>query len=116
MKLKRPDQTELDQMSHAEKDALILLLFDLFEQLKKRVDELESTVKKTSRNSSIPPSMDGLKKGELGYLSLNKTNYGGKVTRCLLKVLGIKPPKTLGELVPLILAQPKLFAHDSTKM
>ena len=60
--------------------------------------------------------VDGLKKGELGYLSLNKTNYGGKVTRCLLKVLGIKPPKTLGELVPLILAQPKLFAHDSTKM
>jgi len=62
MKLIRPTQAKLNQMSHAEKDALILFLFDAFEQLKKRVDELENTVKKASRNSSLPPSMDGLKK------------------------------------------------------
>ena len=78
MKLKRPDQTELDQMSHAEKDALILLLFDLFEQLKKRVDELESTVKKTSRNSSIPPSMDGLKKGAATPRKSGERKSGGQ--------------------------------------
>ena len=64
MKLTRPTQADLNEMSHADKDAFILFLFDAFEQLKKRADELENTVKKTSRNSGIPPSMDGLKKAQ----------------------------------------------------
>jgi transposase len=60
--LKRPTQTDLDRMSHAEKDALILSLFDVLEEFGRRLKELEGKVEKTSRNSSKPPSSDGLKK------------------------------------------------------
>ncbi|MGI9211726.1 MAG: DUF6444 domain-containing protein, partial [Methylococcaceae bacterium] len=59
---KIPSQSELNTMSHAEKDALILRLFDLLEALERRLDEVERTVKKTSRNSSQPPSSDGLQR------------------------------------------------------
>jgi transposase len=38
--LRRPSQAELDLMSHAEKDALILKLFDLLEGLEKRLAEV----------------------------------------------------------------------------
>ncbi len=61
-KLRRPTQAELDQMSHAEKDALIMKLFDLLEGLEKRLAEVERKVEKTSRNSSRPPSSDGLQR------------------------------------------------------
>lgn len=61
-KLRRPSQSELDQMSHAEKDALILRLFDLLEGLEKRMKEVEQKVEKNSRNSSQPPSSDGLRR------------------------------------------------------
>jgi transposase len=60
--LRRPSPSELNQMSHAEKDALILKLFDLLEGLEKRLGEVERKVAKTSRNSSQPPSSDGLKR------------------------------------------------------
>ena len=63
MKLQRPTQAELDCMSHAEKDALILKLFDVLEDLERRLKAIEEKVEKTSRNSSKPPSSDGLKKG-----------------------------------------------------
>ncbi|WP_338849830.1 IS66 family transposase [Massilia sp. W12] len=46
---------ELNKMSHAEKDALILTLFA-------RLEALENRVPKTSQNSSKPPSSDGLQK------------------------------------------------------
>ena len=62
LKLRRPTPAELNQMSHAEKDALILRLFDLLEGLEKRLAEVERKVEKTSRNSSRPPSSDGLKR------------------------------------------------------
>jgi transposase len=48
MKLQRPKQTEPDRMSHAEKDALILQMFDLLETLQRWVKELEGQVKKNS--------------------------------------------------------------------
>jgi transposase len=63
MKLIPPTQSELNQMSHAEKDALILMLFEAFERLQAQVEALNSQITKNSRNSSKPPSSDGLKKG-----------------------------------------------------
>ncbi|MFE8031898.1 DUF6444 domain-containing protein [Thiohalocapsa marina] len=63
MTLHRPTQADLDRMSHAEKDALIMTLFDGFGDLQRRVEDLEGQRQKTSRNSSKPPSSDGLKKG-----------------------------------------------------
>ena len=62
MTLQRPTQAELDRMRPEEKDALILRLFDLLEKLQGRVEALEAQVKKNSRNSSKPPSSDGLNK------------------------------------------------------
>lgn len=62
-RLKRPTQKELDAMDHAQKDALIFKLFDIIEQLDRRVTELENRARKNSQNSSKPPSADGLKKG-----------------------------------------------------
>lgn len=59
----RPTQAELDRMSHPDKDALILLLFDVLARYEQRLSEVESKVEKTSQNSSKPPSSDGLKKG-----------------------------------------------------
>ena len=63
MNLQRPTQADLDSMSHAEKDALIWLLFEAVASLESRLKELEERVEKTSRNSSKPPSSDGLRKG-----------------------------------------------------
>lgn len=62
LKLSRPTPAELNEMSPAEKDVLILKLFDLLESLEKRLAEVEGKVEKTSRNSSQPPSSDGLKR------------------------------------------------------
>jgi hypothetical protein len=39
------------------------------------------------------------KEGAKALLSLNKTNYLGKKTRCLLKAMGLKEPKTLEQLI-----------------
>jgi transposase len=61
--LNRPTQTELDSMSHAEKDVLILKLFDWLEELEGRLKKLEDKIVKDSNNSSKPPSSDGLRKG-----------------------------------------------------
>ena len=58
MKLQRPTQAELDGMTHAQKDALIMQLFDALETLSARLAALEAKVEKNSRNSSKPPSSD----------------------------------------------------------
>ena len=59
----RPTQAELGRMSPAEKDALILLLFDVLARYEQRLSDVEGKVEKTSQNSSKPPSSDGLQKG-----------------------------------------------------
>ena len=78
MKINRPTQTELDQMSHAQKDALILLLFDLLEQLEARVATVENKVEKNSQNSSKPPSSEGLKKGAAHPRKAGEKPSGGQ--------------------------------------
>lgn len=78
MELKRPTQPDLAQMSHAEKDALILALFDALEILTLRLDELERKVEKHSGNSSKPPSSDGLKKGAAQLRKRGEKAPGGQ--------------------------------------
>ena len=51
----KPPQPNLSGLTHEEKDTLILTLLA-------RLDALESKVRKTSHNSSLPPSSDGLAK------------------------------------------------------
>jgi len=54
-----PELPDLSQLSHAEKDALILLLWDQVQALTARVAELEGKLAepaKTPGNSSLPPS------------------------------------------------------------
>ena len=43
-----PTQAELDGMSHAEKDALIVLLFDHLARHEQRLSAVEGKVEKTS--------------------------------------------------------------------
>ena len=49
---------DLSTLSHAQKDALIRELFDIVQELRSRIGELESRVSKDSHNSSKPPSSD----------------------------------------------------------
>jgi transposase len=79
MNIPRPSQAELDSMSHAEKDALILLLFDVVEKLERRLAELEVKVEKNSQNSSKPPSTDGLKKGPAEPRKPGEKPNGGQI-------------------------------------
>lgn len=78
MKLTRPTQIELDKMSHAQKDTLIFSLFDLLEQLEKRLQAVEQQVKKSSRNSSKPPSSDGLAKAPAQPRTPREKPVGGQ--------------------------------------
>ena len=74
----RPD---LSQLSEKEKDALILELFEVIEQLEARIRELENQLGKGSHNSSKPPSSDGLKKPAANEQSLRlkgKRKVGGQ--------------------------------------
>ena len=54
--------SSLSQLSHAEKDALILQLQRQIADLQEAVKQMQSKGKKNSRNSSQPPSSDGLNK------------------------------------------------------
>jgi transposase len=58
-KLPRPDFSTL---SEADKDRLIIALFEQVDALLARVETLEAQVRKNSSNSSKPPSSDGLAK------------------------------------------------------
>lgn len=54
--------SSLNQLSHAEKDALILMLQEQVKALQDAVKQLQSKLNKNSHNSSKPPSSDGLNK------------------------------------------------------
>lgn len=67
-----PNLPDLTQLSHAQKDALILMLWPLQRQvqdlmaqmavMQERIKELEGRLALNSKNSSKPPSSDGLSK------------------------------------------------------
>ena len=52
----------LKEMTHEQKDALIIQLIDMVNALNLRVNTLEEQLRKNSRNSSKPPSTDGIKR------------------------------------------------------
>ena len=54
--------SSLNQLSHAEKDALILMLQGQITVLQEAVKQVQSRLNMSSRNSSKPPSSDGLNK------------------------------------------------------
>ena len=81
------NEQELDQMERwvidnpREAARLILDLAHKVEQLTERVSKLESQLSKNSRNSSKPPSSDGLGRGKPRPKSLRKKtgrNTGGQ--------------------------------------
>jgi hypothetical protein len=68
-------------MSHAEKDALTIKLFDWLEKLEARLNELEKKTVKNSHNSSKPPSSDSLlRKGAAEPRRVNAAMAGKKDT------------------------------------
>ena len=52
------DLPDLSQLSPEAKDTLIRMLWEEMQRLRQRLDELEKRPKKTSKNSSKPPSQD----------------------------------------------------------
>ena len=54
--------SSLSQLSHSEKDALILMLQEQIATLQEAVKQVQSRLHMNSRNSSKPPSSDGLNK------------------------------------------------------
>jgi transposase len=78
----RPD---LSRLSVAQKDALILALFEqgkeltaTVQMLKARVEELEGRLRKDSHNSSKPPSSDGLSKKSKSLRQASGRKPGGQ--------------------------------------
>jgi transposase len=91
----------IDAMSHAEKDALIMKVFDWLEKLEARLNELEKKTVKNSRNSSKPPSSDGLRKGAAEPRQRGERSNGGQKGHAGTTRLLIDKPDMIEELYPL---------------
>lgn len=74
-KLPRPD---LSTLSGAQKDELIMVLFDHLDAMWQRVEALEARVHKNSANSSKPPSSDGLTKKTSSLRESSGKSAGGQ--------------------------------------
>jgi transposase len=77
-------QPDLSKLAEQEKDALIITLYDVLEslrlQIRQQADEIEvlkGRLDKNSRNSSKPPSSDGLSKPDPKNLRTPSTNKSG---------------------------------------
>jgi transposase len=95
--LKRPNQSELDAMSHAGLCALITRLFDVLEDLENRL----ATVEKNSKNSSKPPSSDGLKKGAAEPRHVGEKPTGGQKSHQGMTREMVENPDVIEALYPL---------------
>jgi transposase len=70
-------RSSLSQLSHAEKDALILMLQEQITALQEAVKQVQSRLNMNSRNSSKPPSSDGLNKPAPNSLRVGGQNPTG---------------------------------------
>jgi len=77
-------QPDLSKLAEQEKDALIITLYDVLKslrlQIRQQADEIEvlkGRLDKNSRNSSKPPSSDGLSKPDPKNLRTPSTNKSG---------------------------------------
>lgn len=101
IKLSRPSQAELDGMSCAEKDALIFRLFELLEDYERRLREVERKAEKTSRNSSKPPSSDGLRRQAAEPRQAGSRPNGGQPGHVGITRPWTETPDEIRELRPL---------------
>lgn len=69
--------SSLSQLSHAEKDALILMWQEQIKALQEAVKQMQSQRNKNSRNSSKPPLSDGLNKPAPKSLRVARENPTG---------------------------------------
>ncbi len=68
---------DLRRLGDSQKDELIRLLWSMLQDQGKQVAELQSRLDKNSRNSSKPPSSDGLNKPKPKSLRVADQNPSG---------------------------------------
>lgn len=90
---KKPPVPDLSGLSHEEKDALILRLLA-------RLDALESKARKDSRNSSKPPSSDGLARKTVSLRESSGKPPGGQAGHKGMTLKRVQPTQTIDHPLP----------------